>query len=185
MEIYVLLFRGINVGGKNKVPMAELKVCLEELGFSNVSTYIASGNALVRSDKDSLEIKKIVEEALPITFSLDSELVKVLVLAESELEQVIAQKPKGFGEKPEVYMSDAIFLIDAEMKQILPIFNPRAGVDMIWEGPRVIYSQRLSVERSKSRLSTIASSPLYKSLTIRNWNTVEKLLSLARNLPNF
>jgi len=43
-EVYLALLRGINVGGKNKVPMAELKACFEELGCENVRTYIASGN---------------------------------------------------------------------------------------------------------------------------------------------
>ena len=46
---YLVLLRGINVGGKNKVPMAGLKTLLEEIGLEEVSTYIASGNAMFRS----------------------------------------------------------------------------------------------------------------------------------------
>ena len=65
MKTYVVLIRGINVGGKNKVPMAALKKCLEELGFSNVSTYIASGNVILESDKRADEIKAQIEAALP------------------------------------------------------------------------------------------------------------------------
>jgi uncharacterized protein (DUF1697 family) len=60
----------------------------------------------------------------------------------------------------------------------MPIFNPLEGVDKIWPGNNVVYSQRLSAERTKSRLSKIATSPLYKSLTIRNWNTTTKLLKM-------
>ena len=51
MNTYIVLLRGVNVGGKNKVPMTGLKRCLEELGFSNVLTYIASGNVILKSDK--------------------------------------------------------------------------------------------------------------------------------------
>ena len=48
---YLVLLRGINVGGKNKVSMAELKKCLEELEFSDVSTFIVSGNVVLTSDR--------------------------------------------------------------------------------------------------------------------------------------
>ena len=50
MHPYVILIRGVNVGGKNLLPMADLRTCLESQGYSQVSTYIASGNILVRSD---------------------------------------------------------------------------------------------------------------------------------------
>ncbi len=181
MQSYVILLRGINVGGKNKVPMVDLRKCLEQLGFSHVSTYIASGNVLLESDKNSREIKELIEDMLPKSFQLDSELVKVLVLSESELRAVIDNKPKGFGEEPDKYHNDAIFLIDLDTTQVMPVFNPREGVDKVWAGHGVIYSQRLSAERTKSRLSIIAMSPLYKSMTIRNWNTTTKLLELLEN----
>ena len=64
----------------------------------------------------------------------------------------------------------------------MPIFNPREGVDKIWPGEGVVYSQRLGSERTKSRLSKIIESPLYKSMTIRSWNTTVKLLTLAGDL---
>ena len=78
--------------------MAGLKKCLEELGFSNVSTYIASGNVILGSDKRPDEIKAQIEQALPRTFKLDSELVKVLVLSRDQLQAVINDKPEGFGQ---------------------------------------------------------------------------------------
>jgi uncharacterized protein (DUF1697 family) len=58
------------------------------------------------------------------------------------------------------------------------IFNPREGVDKVWQGDLVIYSQRLSALRTKSRLNRIMSSPLYKQMTIRSWATTVKLLEL-------
>src|SRR5215203_4182171 len=109
MNTYVILLRGINVGGKNKVPMAGLKKCLEELGFSNVSTYIASGNVILESDKPADKIKAQIEKALPEQFKLDSEIINVLVLTYKQFQAVVDDKPKGFGEQPEKYHSDAIF----------------------------------------------------------------------------
>jgi uncharacterized protein (DUF1697 family) len=177
---YVVLLRGINVGGKNKVAMASLKKCLEELGFPNVSTYIASGNVILESDKPTDEIKAQFEEALPKSFKLDDALIKVLVLTRNQLQTVIDNKPEGFGERPEKYHSDAIFLIGIDSAWAMSLFNPREGVDKVWPGDGVIYSQRLSSQRTKSRLSKIMATPAYKSMTIRSWSTTTKLLEILK-----
>lgn len=158
--------------------MAGLRKCLEDLGFSNVATYIASGNVLLESGKRPEEIKSQIEQALLKNFRLDSELIEVLVLTHNQLQAVINKKPKGFGEQPEKYHSDAIFLIGIDSIQAMPVFNPREGVDKVWPGDGVIYSQRLSAMRTKSRLSAIVGTPAYKSMTIRSWNTTTKLLAL-------
>lgn len=64
----------------------------------------------------------------------------------------------------------------------MPIFNPREDVDQVWPGDGVIYSQRLSALRTKSRLSNIVASPLYGSMTIRSWSTTIKLLDMLNGL---
>ncbi len=179
---YLVLLRGINVGGKNKLPMLGLKKYLEELGYSNVLTYIASGNVILESDKHANEIKSQIEETLPEKFKLDDELIKVLVLTRDQLQAVIDNKPEGFGEQPEKYHSDAIFLVDIDSAQAMSVFNPREGVDKVWSGDGVIYSQRLSSLRTKSRLNKIMGTPVYKSMTIRNWNTTTKLLEILRKI---
>jgi uncharacterized protein (DUF1697 family) len=180
MNTYVVLLRGINVGGKNKVSMTELKKVLEALGFSSVSTYIASGNVVLKSDKPAEQIKAQIEKALPKNFKLDTELIKVLVLTSNQLQAVIDNKPEGFGEQPEKYHSDAIFLMGIDSAQAMPVFDPREGVDKVWAGDGVIYSQRLSAQRTKSRLNKIMGTPAYKSMTIRNWNTTTKLLEILK-----
>jgi uncharacterized protein (DUF1697 family) len=182
MTAYLILLRGINVGGKNKVSMADLSKYLNELGYSNVSTYFASGNVFLQSDKRPDEIQGQIETVLPERFTLDSEVVKVLVLARTQLQTIIDKKPKGLGEQPEKYHSDAIFLMEIDSAQALPKFNPREGVDQVWPGDGVIYSQRLSAERTKSRLGQIVGTPAYQSMTIRNWNTTTMLLELLRAL---
>lgn len=178
MQTYVILIRGINVGGGNKVPMAELKKCLEKAGYTNVLTYIASGNVILTSDKTPASIKADIEQLLPARFTLRDGFVKVLVLSHDQLRAVIASKPTGFGDRPDVYHSDTIFLIDDPVEQAMAVFDPREGVDMIWPGNGVIYSQRLSALRTKSRLGKIVGTVPYQSMTIRNWNTTTKLLQL-------
>ncbi|MFI5895942.1 DUF1697 domain-containing protein [Actinoplanes sp. NPDC051513] len=178
MTTFLILLRGINVGGKNKVSMAELKKCLEGLGFSDVSTYIVSGNVVLTSDRHAGEIAAQVEAALPKAFKLDSELIKVLVLTRDELQAVVDDRPKGFGNQPDKYHHDAIFLMGIKAAEAMPIFNPREGVDRVWLGNGVVYSERLSAQRTKSRLSSMMTSPLYKSMTIRSWRTTVKLLEI-------
>lgn len=178
MNTYIILIRGINVGGKNTVSMLALKEKLEEHGFTDVVTYINSGNIILSSDKKPSAVKSFIEELLPKTFKLDSALIKVLVLTHDELKEVIRDKPKGFGEEPEMYHSDVIFLIEYAVNEAMVVFKPKEGVDMVWPGKQVIYSQRLSSERTKSNLNKIIGTKPYKSMTIRNWNTTTKLLQM-------
>lgn len=178
MRTYVILLRGINVGGKNRVPMGELRACLEELGFAEVRTYIASGNVILRSSVGATEVRELIEAELPRRFKLDAELIKVLVLTPAKLRSVVDGRPPGFGDRPDTFHSDAIFLMDIPVAKAMTVFKPREGVDDIWPGRGVIYSQRLSAERTRSRLGAIVGTPEYRSMTIRNWNTTTKLVAL-------
>ena len=159
MTSYLVLLRGINVGGRNKVPMAALRELLESHGHTKVSTYIASGNVILSSDRSAAAIKRELEEALPKTFKLDSELVAVLVLTRAQLRAIVRDRPKGFGDKPDTYNSDAVFLMGIDAPTAMKVFDPRPGVDAVWPGKGVIYSQRLTAQRTKSRLGKIVGTP--------------------------
>ncbi len=178
MRTYLVLLRGINVGGKNKVPMAELRAVLEELGCSEARTYIASGNAIVRTNMSASDLKDAIERELPRRFRLDVELVRVLVLTPAKLRSIVADRPEGFGDHPDTFHSDAIFLMGLPARDAMAVFDPREGVDAVWPGKGVIYSQRLSAERTKSRLGKIVGTEPYRSMTIRSWQTVQKLHEL-------
>jgi len=180
MSRYVALLRGINVGGKNTVPMVRLRAVLEELGFTDVATYIASGNVILESERSADETGALIEAALPREFALHDERVRVLVLSQGQLQAIFDCRPAGFGSQPDRYHSDAIFLMGIEAMEAMAIFDPRPGVDAVWPGEGVIYSQRLSAERTRSRLSKIMGTPAYKSMTIRNWNTTTTVLEMLR-----
>lgn len=175
---HLVLLRGINVGGRNKVPMAELRAVLEDLGFSNVSSYIASGNVVLDSDLSAAKVATKIEDALPKAFKLDAELIRIAVLSRAELEGVVKHRPKGFGDEPRKYHSDAIFLMGIDADKAMAVFSPRDGVDTVWPGDGVVYSQRLSAERTKSRLNRIMGTPAYASMTVRSWQTTVALLEL-------
>ena len=115
----------------------------------------------------------------PERFKTEDERIKALVLTRDQLQAVVDSKPEGFGEQPDKYHSDAIFLMDIDSAQAMSVFRPKEGVDQVWPGDGVIYSQRLSAQRTKSRLSRIVGTPEYKSMTIRSWSTTTRLLELA------
>ena len=175
---YVALLRGINVGGKNLIKMTALKQCFEGRGFEDVSTYIQSGNVLFVPPKrvSRKELVRDVEAMLSDTFGVP---LSVVLRSRTEMTAVVATAPKGFGREPAKYRYDVVFLKEpltaaATMKQI----SMKEGVDQAWTGKGVIYLSRLTSRATSSRLNRIASLPIYKSMTIRNWNTTTKLLSL-------
>ena len=130
--------------------------------------------------RGAAQVAKKIEAALPKAFKLDAELIRVAVLTAGELEAIVKNRPRGFGADPSKYHSDAIFLMGIDAEEAMAVFSPRDGVDRVWPGDGVIYSQRLSAERTKSRLNRIMTSPHYKAMTIRSWQTTLALLELLR-----
>lgn len=172
---YVALLRGINVGGKNLVKMAELRAEFEELGFDDVATYIQSGNVLFRAPRQSTKtLAAKLESELSERFSLK---LKVVLLSESQLRGVIDGAPPGFGDAD--YRDDVIFVrAPLTVKKAVSVLETREGIDRMWPGKGVVYYSRLDARASGSRLSKFASSPEYKNVTVRNWRTTAKLLAL-------
>jgi uncharacterized protein (DUF1697 family) len=181
---YVILLRGINVGGPNKIPMAKLKLFLEGQRFESVSTVMQSGNVILQSKLAAEPIARKIEKNLPSAFTLNTTLIKVLALSSDRLQAVVDRRPPGFGDHPTRYHSDAIFLMGIDSAKAMTAFDPREGVDSVWRGDGVIYSQRLSAMRTKTRLNKMMASPLYKSMTIRSWSTTLKLLELVKATDN-
>ena len=178
MPRYVVLLRGINVGGNNKLSMAALKEALDELGCENVATYINSGNVVLDSKKSASALAGEIEKVLPRKFKLDSDMIRVLALPKATYKKIVDGRPKGFGDHPGKYHSDAIFLMSGKVSDAVKLFDPREGVDELWPGKGVVYHQRLSSQRTKSRLNRIMATPFYKEMTIRNWATTIKLLEM-------
>lgn len=178
MNSYVILMRGINVGGKNKIPMAELKLYLEEQGFENVVTYIQSGNVVLRSDLDAEALSAEIEDMLPRKFKLDSSIIRVVALEYKTFKKIVTQAPKEFGNDNASYRYNVIFLINSSPSKAMEQIDARQGVDDVWQGDKAIYFRNSIPNASKSRLSRITQQPIYQSITIRNWNTTTKLLKL-------
>jgi uncharacterized protein (DUF1697 family) len=178
MPSYVALLRGINVGGKNAVPMPALKAAFERDGFRDVRTYIQSGNVLFSAPSSSQEeLTRRIERLIRKAF--DHYDASVVLRSRSQMRAIVDRAPKGFGTEPAKYRYDVVFLkppltANSAIKDV----STKEGVDRIWAGTGVLYMSRLESRATQSRLNRIASLPIYKNMTIRNWNTTTKLAEL-------
>lgn len=177
MAKYVALLRGVNVGGTNPTKMSDLKVCFEAAGFKDVRTYINSGNVLFEAPEGNAEkLTAKVEKILGESFAHKP---RALVCSHEQLAAIVKNASKGFGTQPDKYYSDAIFLLPPlTVKEAMEVVQLREGVDQVWQGNGVLYFARLGARRVQSKLSKIVGTPAYKSMTIRSWTTVTKLLKL-------
>jgi uncharacterized protein (DUF1697 family) len=177
MTRYVALLRGINVGGNNLIRMPALKACFEKQGFSDVVTYIQSGNVLFSAaEAEAAAIAGRIEGAIKKTFGCQA---SVALRTQKQMREIVAKAPKGFGAAPAEYRYDVIYLLPALTATAALKSVPTApGVDTAHAGKGVLYFSRLIEKASQSRLSKLVGTPIYKSMTIRNWNTTTTLLRL-------
>lgn len=173
---HVVLIRGINVGGKNKVPMAELRSSLEDAGLSHVRTYIQSGNVLVDAPGASTgEVGDTVRRVLRDRFDVDTPVVTVPA---EDLRSAVTDAPHGFGED-DAYRWDVVFLRETlSAEDAFAAVELRDGVDLAWQGTAVVYIRRLVSQASRSYMSRLVSRPEYKHMTIRNWRTTTTLAGM-------
>lgn len=176
---YVALLRGINVGGRNIISMADLRTVFQGAGYGGVRTYIQSGNVVFTTDapRDGLEedLESLLERAL-------GRPAMVVVRSRQQVRNVVARAPDGFGTDPDAYKYDAMFLrAPLTPGRVLEVLNLRGGVDRAWPGPGVVYFSRDEKQLTKSRMSKITSEPAYHRMTIRNWRTTTTLLEMLED----
>jgi uncharacterized protein (DUF1697 family) len=180
---YVALLRGINVGGNNIIKMADLKACFESLDFKAVSTYIQSGNVLFSTiEPDQTKLESLIEKTLSGRFSYKS---NVVLISHIELKKVVTDAPDKFGSNPDQFRYDVLFLKKPlTAGEAMNKITLREGVDSAREGDGVIYFSRLISKAGQSYLNKIITLPVYKQMTIRNWNTTSKLFKLSGSQQN-
>jgi len=187
---HVALLRGINVGGRNKVAMADLRALMVRLGHTEVATYIQSGNAVfTRGDVETTALAATLERAIADTLDVRP---KVVVISRAELAQVIADNPYPEETNPrclhavfgigEVGFDGAAALVAAEERTRATGSRDEAQV----VGRTLFLHTPDGLGRSElaAQLSRAAAAPSgYSVGTVRNWATVCKLLALCGKDP--
>ncbi len=175
MSTYVALLRGINVGGNNKVEMPKLKKVFESLGFSDVSTYINTGNVIFSTDvSDTREIEQQIEKALKKTFGFE---IKIVIRTAKNIKKICKTIPQEWTNDTE-QRTDVLFLWEA--------YDSEKSIDLITttEVDTVTYVDGAIVwnvsrdDYKKSGMQKFIGTKIYKHMTARNINTVRKLEEL-------
>jgi len=175
---YVALFRGINVGGKAKVPMLQLKEMFEGLGLANVVTYINSGNVLFEDDRKVLELEPLIEKAFAKEFGFP---VRIVLRTAASIAKICREIPDDWTNDGE-QKTDVMFLWpEIDNKDVLNkvVINPELENVRYIEGALVWNIGRENVTRGGG--VKLIKTNLYPLMTIRNINTVRKLNELLNS----
>jgi uncharacterized protein (DUF1697 family) len=176
MARYVALLRGVNLGAKRRVPMAELRALLEELGYEDVRTLLQSGNVGITSAKSATAVREELERAIADRFGVETD---VVLRTRKELEALVAANPLGdvaddpkrlqvwfLAGKPKAAAAKALAAED-----VAPEVIAVAGKEIhVWHAG--------GIQRSPAS-KVLDRADLGVAGTARNWSTVEKLLGLA------
>ena len=174
-QTYVALLRGINVGGRNKLPMAELKSLVQDLGGCSVRTYIQSGNVVFEADAD---LGSAVSEGIAERHGLK---VPVVLRTAEEVASVVASNP-FLVEDPRLDAKTlhVAFLADEPTAEQAASLDPErsppdafrvVGKTVYLHYPNGLARSKLTNAYLDSKLKTVS--------TVRNWNTCLKLVEMA------
>lgn len=173
---YIALLRGINISGKNKIAMADLKTELENMEFFDISTYLNSGNVVLSSDtKNEVVLKSEVEKMIKNKFGLD---VPVYVIKYDEMKNILANAPLWWGTSDKDQYDNLIFIMsDDKADDIANMVGPVSeGLERIQISTNVIFwtFDRKSYQKCNWWKKT-ATAGIAKKLTIRTANTLAKI----------
>jgi uncharacterized protein (DUF1697 family) len=177
-HLYAGLIRGINVGGNRKLPMAELRSALGSAGYEGVSTYIQSGNVVLRSAASAGAVGRGVERVIEERFELT---VRVLVRTHDELEAVARANPYLSGAaKAETSKLHVVFLDGSPPVSSVVRLDPdrSPGDEFTVAGSEIYLHHPNGYGRSKLTLDWFERG-LGVDGTARNWNTLIKLIELT------
>lgn len=172
MKTYIVLLRGINVSGKNKLPMADLRDLLNDLEFQNVQTYIQSGNIILTSSENKSVICKKIKDGVLEKFGYD---VPVIARTIVELKKTIDNYPFPL-ENPKIV---AFVFLNKETTET-KIEAKGIDVDEYQINKDIIYIYCPSGFARSKLSNNLFERKLKVTATTRNYRTTMKLLELAR-----
>jgi uncharacterized protein (DUF1697 family) len=166
---WVALLRAVNLGARNKVPMAQLRTLLEDAGYENVRTYIASGNIVLDGPTGKAKLASDLERLV-----LDSFGVTTAAILRKPRELAAAVEAHPFDSSSDTHVAFLAKRPAGSAAARLQAADPGAvlsGAELYLRFPRGVHGSRLSNARIESLLGVPA--------TLRNWRTVVALAELA------
>jgi uncharacterized protein (DUF1697 family) len=177
MTRYVALLRGINVGGRKKLSMGDLRHALSALGYEDVETYLQSGNALFSAPESDLDaLARQIEEALKTQLDMD---VKVLLRTPTDLAEVVEANPFPGATAEASKLHVAFLSATPDAGKVAELDPARFEPDELRVGERAVYLWYPNGAGRSKLTNDVLERKLGVTATSRNWNTVLKLLEKA------
>ena len=176
---YLALLRAVNVGGKNKVTMSILKQEMQTKGFQNVITYINSGNILFDSEFSKEHNTDILRSIIKDIFNLD---IDVIIVSTKDLEESLSFVPVWWHDGNKEVVNNALFLFDPKTRDEMLEYtqNYDSDIESVFIYEDMIFWSANRPSYTKTKLGKLGSTRLYQNMTIRNSNTVHRLIELAK-----
>ena len=179
MKRYIALLRGINISGKNRIPMAELKKGFEDLSFQNVKTYLNSGNVIFSNgEEDNQALKSIIEQMIKERFGLQ---IPVYVITKEKLEDILDHAPEWWGKGDREIYDNLIFILPpATFSEVYErIGEPKESLEKIMNyRDAIFWSFDLKHYQKTNWWPKTAGLEIGTKLTIRTANTVRKIVAM-------
>lgn len=174
---YIVLLRGINISGKNKVDMKTLKEELLKNNLNNVITYLNNGNIILETDLNKEKLTNLFAKILETKFNIN---IPIFILNLKELEEIYLNIPTYYLAKDKNTYYNLIFLKNITYEEILTEIGEPSKYDKITPYKNVIYwSFDLNNYQKSNWWIKTASTYVKDYITIRNFNTIQKLYELA------
>ena len=175
---YIALLRGINISGKNKISMSELKKELQDNKYQNVITYLNSGNVIFECNTEIImkDIYKIIKNK----FNLE---IPIFIISELELEDILSNNPEWWGTDNKEIYDNLIFIIPPIKYEDVynAIGNPKEDIEKIKDyNNSIFWSYDLKNYRKSNWWSKTASTNIKDKITIRTANTMKKVLEICK-----
>ena len=177
---YILLLRGINISGKNKISMSELKEELEKIGYKNVLTYLNSGNVIFDYDIGAKEvILNKIKLMIKNKFNLE---IPIYIMTSLELKDILNNSPKWWGSNDKKIYDNIIFIVPpTKYNEVFEsVGTSTINIDKIQEYNNIIFwSYDLDNYRKSNWWIKTAKEPIKDKITIRTANTIKNILKLC------
>lgn len=175
MTRYALLLRGVNVGAKNSLPMAELRAMLTRVGCTEVQTYVQSGNAVFGTKLGAHALTKRVEEALEEYMGRP---IATTLRTREQLEAIVARNPFGEVATELKYLCVTFLSHDPTKAELESLGAEDWRPELFEVVGKEIYTWHPKGQGRSPLAAAVGKLPLRGAVTTRNWNTVVKLLEM-------
>jgi uncharacterized protein (DUF1697 family) len=177
--LFVCLLRGINVGGNNMISMGSLKISFARMGFTDVTTYINSGNIIFRAkDRDARKLETKIERMLEREYKLGC---KVVVRSFAEMAALIKSLPKTWN-GDQRWRYNVIFLRHSiDSPDVVDRLNAKPDIEEVVYRPGTLLWSAKVGDASRTAMQKLPGQKIFQDMTVRNLNTTMKIYELMKN----